>query len=111
MGPKMMNGSFDWVTLTERYGEAIGSPTLIELENAIKELFIADDEEHPDIWIECGKDGGEVQIVEISQSGRVRYLKYSGPNLDNENEYKSASISTQSEALQIWIDFLGGNQN
>ena len=99
--------SFDWINLTRRHGQVIIDPSKDDLNAALQELFDTVDNEHPDAWVECGLNGGEVFVLIISQNKDARYFKYSDADMNDETEYKNEIFNDQNEALNLWVEFIG----
>lgn len=92
----------DWITLTTRYGSSIRSPSRSQLGAALQELFAAEDEEHPDCWIECGSDGKPLHTFSFLGNGEGLYIKYSDADMTEELLRKNVAADTVVAALKKW---------
>jgi len=98
----------EWVILTTRTGESIQNPQTDQLRGALEELFASQNEEHPDCWVECGRDQGPVHSLTVFYSGRGIYTKYSDADMTEELETHEIKVSGPAEALQFWEHLING---
>lgn len=59
----------EWIKLTTRHGDSIGNPGQEQMRGALVDVFSDQDEEHPDCWLECGSENGELVVLSVFNSG------------------------------------------
>jgi hypothetical protein len=93
----------EWIKVVTRMGQTIGSPSQGQLRSTLDELFQSPlDEEHPDSWLECGSEEGELHTLSIFQSGRAIYTRYSDADMTDELEVREVRAETVEEGLRLW---------
>ena len=102
----------EWIKLVTRAGQTVSSPSQVELESALTELFgsLVDDE-HPDSWIECGSDGGALHTLHIFQSGKAIYVRYCDADMSGEEERKEFHAQSVPDAMRLWNAIIEGRQH
>jgi hypothetical protein len=92
-----------WVNLTSRHGETIQSPSKAQMEETLQDLFTAEiDNEHPDCWIECGTQTGELHSLIVFQSGYAIYTQYSDFDMSEEIQSRELRPIDFNSALELW---------
>lgn len=101
------------VTLTGRFGGGTTDPSLEDLKEALREVYVedhtslveADYEEHPNAWLEYGYENGDkwtVYTLDVCRSGTVIFSKFDDQDdLDPEFEKRMTGVS-QERALELW---------
>lgn len=92
----------EWIILTTRYGSSIRNPSTSQLDEAVRELFAAEDEEHPDCWIECGSEDKPLHTLSFLSNGQGRYIRYSDADMTEELLRKDIAADTAAAALKKW---------
>lgn len=92
----------EWVNLTTRLGRSFEDPHVDQLREALEELFSSHDDEHPDSWIECGRQQGPLHSLTFFSSGRGIYTKYSDVDMTEELETKEFTAFGPVQALELW---------
>ena len=108
------------VGLVTRFGGGTIDPSLDDLKEALRELYIenhplldeGDYEEHPNAWLDYGYENGDkwtVYTLDIYRGGMVIFSKRDDQDdLDPEFEKRMTGISQES-ALELWKTLASGN--
>jgi hypothetical protein len=100
---------YDWIKLVTRSGQTVSSPSPAELERALIELFSSPlDDEHPNSWIECGSEGGPLHTLNIFQSGKALYVRYSDADMSAEDAKRQFHVGGVAEAMSLWNALIEG---
>jgi hypothetical protein len=100
---------YDWIKLVTRSGQTVSSPSSAELESALIDLFSSPlDEEHPNSWIECGSEGGPLHTLNIFQSGKALYVRYSDADMSAEEAKSQFHVGGVAEAMSLWNALIEG---
>ncbi|XQE65155.1 hypothetical protein ACOAPY_10620 [Pseudomonas sp. P3C3] len=91
-----------WINLTTRYGNTIANPTSEQLKSALQEIFSSKDDEHPDCWIECGTQAGELHTLSVFSSGYAIFTRYSDFDMSEEIESRKLPAKDISSAQVLW---------
>ena len=98
-----------WTNLTTRLGETLPSPSLSDLQAALRDLFAnAGDTEHLDTWIECGSDSGPLASLSVFSSGKGLLTMYSDVDMTDELLTREYENLTEEEALVLWQGLMTG---
>ncbi len=91
----------NWAILTTRFGRDIESPTRKDLDLALQELVLTDDE-HPNTWLRVEDVEGKMHLVNVYRPNQICYLIYADQDaVDAEQSYELRPC-TVDEALQLW---------
>lgn len=108
------------VYLITRFGAGTTNPSLDDLKEALRELYIenrpslveGDYEEHPNTWLDYGYENGNkwtVYTLDIYRGGMVIFSKRDDQDdLDPEFEKHMTGVSQES-ALELWKTLASGN--
>lgn len=101
-----------WVILTSRWGADIRNPSVEQLTNAVREIFVeefpplreSDYAEHPSGWIRFGFDDGPMFVIDIGRNRAARFEQWA----DQDFERKLApsmrlSLQSEADALKLWL--------
>jgi len=108
------------VDLITRFGGGTADPSLDDLKEALRELYIenhpslveGDYKEHPNAWLNYGYENGNkwtVYTLDIYRGGMVIFSKrYDQDDLAPEFEKRMTGVSQES-ALELWKALASGN--
>jgi hypothetical protein len=103
---------YDWIKLVTRAGQTVHSPSQVDLESALMDLFgSSSDDEHPNSWIECGSEGGSLHTLSIFQSGKAIYARYSDADMSTEEEHRELTVRSVPDAMFAWNALIEGRQH
>jgi hypothetical protein len=103
---------YDWIKLVTRAGQTVHSPSQVDLESALMDLFGSSrDDEHPNSWIECGCEGGALHTLSIFQSGKAIYVRYSDADMSTEEEQRQLTVRSVPDAMFAWNAVIEGRQH
>lgn len=98
----------EWIKLTSRWGVEKQNPALSDLKEALNELFGADDNEHPDAWLECGSENGPLYVTSIFSSGHAIFTKYSDADMGEELQKTRIDNINHESGLRLWQNLIAG---
>ena len=99
----------EWINLTNHLGKNFSNPKDIQLTDALHQLFTANDNEHPDAWIECGTEDGPLYSLSVYAGGYAIYSKFNNADMDVELENKKINNVTAQVAFDLWKNLIDGN--
>lgn len=98
-----------WVNLFPRNEDTVTNPDREQMIAALVELFASDDDEHPDCWIECGTQNGELHSISIYSSGYAIFERFSDFDMSDELESKRLQAENVDAALKLWEDLINAD--
>ncbi len=98
----------EWIKLTTCHGDSIGNPGEEQMRRALLDLFSDQDEEHPDCWLECGSENGELVVLSVFSSGYAIFTRYADQDMSEELEERRVPAADVESALALWLLVIDG---
>ncbi|WP_085718580.1 hypothetical protein [Pseudomonas sp. B28(2017)] len=99
----------EWINLTARHGDTIEKPSVEQMKSVLQDLFSDRDEEHPDCWLQCGSQNGELVVLSVFDSGYAIFTRYADQDMLEELEVRRVPAHDVSTALALCVSLIGGH--
>lgn len=99
---------YEFVTLNGCFGSTISDPDEADLKNALAETFKAQDEEHPDCWLECGSEAGPLQVLTVCFDGSAWLTTFSDVDMSAELAEEEFTDLDVDRALALFKKLING---